>query len=215
MAGSTGRRQGHGSALAWATILVLIGITQVMRGVVFDASLFFVVALLLVLDDVGALRVVLPRVRWFDPIVVAWVASCVGLLLVFAPRHGAVLGATMLLLGLAVLGVAWGPRPILPSAVARGHALGRAIAWWTAVVVATCLWELAAFIWGRGGEAATQAHPAISDLLDPALDSLPGRLLFFAAWGGLGVAMLKPILESSVEAAAPSTKRVSRGEATA
>jgi len=27
--------------------------------------------------------------------------------------------------------------------------------------------------------------------------------------------MLKPILESSVEAAAPSTKRVSRGEATA
>jgi hypothetical protein len=61
---------------------------------------------------------------------------------------------------------------------------------WAAVGVATCLWELTSFVLQRVQPQQKAQHPAISDLLDPALDQLWFRALFVAGWIALGIALL-------------------------
>jgi hypothetical protein len=42
-------------------------------------------------------------------------------------------------------------------------------------------WELIAVFWGNDS-----AHPTLSLLLDPVLDTYPGRLFGYLAWLGVG-----------------------------
>jgi hypothetical protein len=196
--GHTGRFWRVGS---WCAISILIGITQAIRGVIVDATIFFVVALVLAFDGLGTTRIELPRPRLHRAQVVVPAVVLASAVLVLAPRHGVVITVTMALIGLVVLSVAWVSRGGQVRKEPRGPAVTRAVTWWTTLVVAICLWELAAFIWGRGGATATYAHPAISDLLDPALDSFPGRLVFFAVWFGLGSALLRPSLNPNTRVA--------------
>ncbi len=182
---------------AWAVVLTLIGITQAMRAVYVDAAIFFAGAgaVALVVDefarpDAQAVRRARPAPR---PVIVV-AGALAAVVLVFAPRHGAVVAVTLAAVGAASVAAAWAPRPAPPAGVFASRAVRRAAAWWAAVVIAICLWELASFLWGLGGDAASRAHPAISDLLDPALDAVPGRLLFVAAWGWLGLVALRPSL---------------------
>jgi hypothetical protein len=196
--GHTGRFWRVGS---WCAISILIGITQAIRGVVVDATIFFVVALALTFDGLGRIPITLRTMRRPRATIAIPFIVLVGTVLVLAPRHGAIVTVTMALVGLVVLSAAWAPRDGQIRMEPRDPAVTRAVAWWTIAVVAICLWELAAFIWGRGGAAATYAHPAISDLLDPALDSFPGRLVFFAMWFGLGTALLRPSAESTARGA--------------
>jgi hypothetical protein len=186
---------------SWCTISILVGITQAIRGVIVDATIFFIVALVLAFDGLGMTRIALPRLRLHRAQVVVPAVVLTSAVLILAPRHGAIVTVTMVLVGLVVLSAAWAPRDGQVRTEPRGPAVTRAFAWWTIAVVAICLWELAAFIWGRGGTAATYAHPAISDLLDPALDSFPGRLVFFTVWFGLGTALLRPSTESDAQGA--------------
>ncbi len=52
---------------------------------------------------------------------------------------------------------------------------------WAGMGAAACLWEVVALLWGND-----EQHPTLSLLLDPVLDTYPGRVLAYAAWLGAG-----------------------------
>jgi hypothetical protein len=71
------------------------------------------------------------------------------------------------------------------------RAIRRTAVAWAVTGVATCVWELTSWILGRVlPEQAALQHPAISDILDPALDQLWFRAVFVAAWIALGLALV-------------------------
>ncbi len=57
----------------------------------------------------------------------------------------------------------------------------RAAAQWLVLAVVGALWWLVAFLWGNDPE-----HPTLSLLLDPVLETYPGRLLGYTIWLGAG-----------------------------
>jgi hypothetical protein len=166
-------------ALPWIGILVIIGTVQLIRDAPVDSIIFAVVAVLIVLDAVG----VLPQ----PP---AIPASFVGARdrrersprwLACAPRHGLLAGVVVSrgrhrsgrdrLVASRRLGT---PR--------QAHGACCAARLWASVTVVLCLWELSSFLLGPGNRGHKNAHPAVSDLLDPAIDSWPGRIVFVAVW---------------------------------
>lgn len=60
---------------------------------------------------------------------------------------------------------------------------------WAAAFVVGCIWELSQFIIGNV-DPGRSAY-ALSDLIDPLLDSLPGKVVFVAAWLAGGVLLLR------------------------
>lgn len=179
----------HG--LAWASILVAIGVTQALRIVLVDASIFFLVAVLIVVDSSGALRC--SRQSWPRPPRGLPIAAFLVLAaaLVLAPRHGVLLASALGLSGLAVLALAWVPRA-RTGPVSTKRSMARSMTWWAGLIAAIGLWELASFVFSFTGEAASYNHPTVSDLLDSALDTFPGRVVFATVWLVLGTVVVRP-----------------------
>jgi hypothetical protein len=69
-------------------------------------------------------------------------------------------------------------------------AIRRAAILWSVIAVICCLWEVAAFLLGLPSPEAEFEHPSISDLLDPVVGTIQGRIAFTALWLLLGVALL-------------------------
>lgn len=191
-------------SLPWIAIVTLTAVVQFIRAAPIDGMVFAVVAVALLADALG----MLPRIRPLArpgrlPVLAAALAAC--LLLVFTPRHGVVDGIVLVGLGLAVIVGGWpglraahdagrpnegpegrtGDRPGTPVAAIRRTAI-----LWAAVAIATCLWELTSFVLGRVLPEQKAQHPAISDLLDPALDQFWFRALFVVGWVALGLALV-------------------------
>jgi hypothetical protein len=165
-------------ALPWIAILLIIGTVQLIRDAPVDSVVFGVVALLIALDAL----VLLPQL---PPISLPLLALAIGAalvagVLVFAPRHGLLAGIVVSAVGIAAVVIAWSRPPVekRPSdrRVLRGAVL------WASVTVLLCLWELSSFLLGRFTVDTKIAHPAVSDLLDPAVDTWPGRIVFVVAW---------------------------------
>lgn len=72
----------------------------------------------------------------------------------------------------------------MPSAIRRAAIL------WSVIAVTCCLWEVAAFLLGLPSPEAEFDHPSISDLLDPVLGTIQGRIAFTTLWLLVGVALL-------------------------
>ena len=165
-------------ALPWIAILLIIGTVQLIRDAPVDSVVFGVVALLIALDAFG----LLPQV---PPLPVPLLALALGaglaaILLVVAPRHGVLAGIVVSAVGIAAAAIAWS-RPA--GATARpGKRVIRGAVLWASVTVLLCLWELSSFLLGRFTAETKIAHPAVSDLVDPAVDALPGRIVFVAVW---------------------------------
>jgi hypothetical protein len=53
-----------------------------------------------------------------------------------------------------------------------------------------CLWEALAFVLSVTMPGGSDAHPTISVLLDPALETLVGRIVFVGLWLAAGAALL-------------------------
>jgi hypothetical protein len=75
-------------------------------------------------------------------------------------------------IGLFVLGARWRPtdRP-------RVRPPRSAMMQWLAVASLIAAWEVVAFVWGNDAD-----RPTLSLLLDPVLDTYPGRFLGWVAW---------------------------------
>ncbi len=185
------RATGRGSlvrrlARPWTVILVLTGLFQLFRGAPIDAALFLGVAAVLIADEFGL--VVLPRVATPRLWVLAVAATLLGTLMVLAPRHSLVEGLIVSAIGLSVLLLAW---PDHGGSSAARAPLRRAAILWSAVGVTAALIEVTSFVLGIPSEEAKFAHPSISLLLDPALDTIEGRVLFTALWLVAGIALLR------------------------
>lgn len=181
-------------SLPWIAILAITAVVQFVRAAPLDGVVFGVVAIALLADAVGLIPRPRPVTRpGFVPVLVGVLAAAA--LLILTPRHGVIDGIVLVAVGAAAAPVAWaglrpgaertrGPRPGGAVAVRRTAIL------WAAAGVATCLWELTSFVLGRLLPEQKAQHPAISDLLDPALDRFWFRALFVIGWLALGLALL-------------------------
>lgn len=182
-------------AAPWVGILAAISVTQIVRDQPFDAVLFGLGAVAIAVDALGLLPDA-PVGPSIQRSVLLAAGGVVIVVLVVAPRHGIVSGLAVGAVGVLAVALAWFRRPPLPvddSAAAsalRRTRVRRAAIGWAIVVVALCLVELWSFLMGRLTAEAKGQHPAVSELLDPALDSPIGRLVFGLVWVGLGVALL-------------------------
>lgn len=185
--------------LAWVAVLVTTSVFHIVRGAPVDAALYAAAAALLLLDQVGWLRVPLRLHADRDTVsrrVVALVLIVVGTLtLGFSPLHGAADAAVVVGIGVLLLPVAWADRDVsTPEAApspAERRALRRSAILWSAVIAAGCLWEVAAFFLGRDTPAGEQQFPALSDLVDPLLAWPPARTALVALWLLGGYALLR------------------------
>lgn len=174
----------------WVAILVAIGVVQVVREQPFDAAVFGVAAVALVVDATGAAPA---GRRPGVPLTLLIAVGCaIAVALVLAPRHGVLAGLLVGAVGLAAVALAW-PAPGRPAGdddPRRRIRIRRAAVGWACVVVTMCLVELWSFLAGRVSVQAQGRHPAISELLDPALDDPIGKTVFVVAWLALGALLL-------------------------
>lgn len=165
-------------ALPWVAILLIIGTVQLIRDAPADSVVFGVVAVLIALDAVGVLPP-LPAMR-VPLVVLATGGALVAVVLVLAPRHGLLAGIVVSGIGIAAVAIAWA-RPAAEKRAPDRRVLRGAVLW-ASVTVLLCLWELSSFLLGRFTVDTKIAHPAVSDLLDPAVDTVPGRIVFVVVW---------------------------------
>ncbi len=185
---SPGRRRGlRWSEAAWLAILMAIGIVQIVRAQWFDAAVFLVVVLALGADAAGLMPHFRSRVRPGLRRLIAG-AAVFGAAMCVAPRHGGWMAAVVIAAGVTALALAW-PQPDGPPATPWSRGLQRLAIAWSVILVAGCLWELLQFILGRV-EPRLQWF-ALSDLVDPLVSSIPGRVLFIAAWVAAGVFLVR------------------------
>jgi hypothetical protein len=177
------------SVAAWIAILVLTGGFQLFRAAVADGIVFLAMAAALVVGESGLLagldgRAVRPR-----RLVVAGVLALDAAVMVFTPRHGLADGLVVAMSGVLVFFVAW---PNENGESARSDAwtprLKRAAVAWAILGIAFCVWELTTYFLGYGAQGRTD-YPALSDILDPILNTPIGRVAGVAAWLAGGVAL--------------------------
>lgn len=198
-ASRSGPGSGSRSALAhraarawpWIGILLVTGVVQFVRDAPADGALFLIVAGVLVVDTVR------PLGSWRRPVVarrlVGWgVAALAVLLLVLLPRHSVGEGIVVVAIGLAVVPFAWPERPASGAPRSSSSSLRRTGVLWAAVALAVCVWELTSFVLGRVAPGGVVEHPAISDLLNPAVDKWWGHALFAAGWLAFGMLLVVP-----------------------
>ncbi|KHK95995.1 hypothetical protein LK09_16645 [Microbacterium mangrovi] len=173
--------------LSWITILVLIGLVQVIRAQPFDA-LFFATAVLVTTMDATGILTAATQPRRVSARVLVVVGAVAATALAALPRHGPAMVTLMLLLGAAVLLLAWpGSAERMPWS--RGI---RSLAWcWGIILVIGCLWELFAFILSLVDPRAPA--PALSDLLDPMLGNRLGQAVFAGLWVLLGIWLVRRV----------------------
>lgn len=165
-------------ALPWIAILLIIGTVQLIRDAPIDSVVFAVVAVLIALDAVGVLpRLPAMRVPFGALVLVGALAA---VLLTIAPRHGLLAGIVVSGIGIAAVAIAW-TQPAAENGTLDRRVLRGAVLW-ASVTVLLCLWELSSFLLGRFTVDTKIAHPAVSDLLDPAVDTVPGRIVFVVVW---------------------------------
>jgi hypothetical protein len=169
----------------WLTILTAIGVVQIIRAQWFDAVVFFVVVVALLVDAFGLIPAV-SRGRRLATRGLVVGAAAIGAVMCFLPRHATWMGVAVLLAGAAGVVIAWPQRPGTAPAWSPGL---RRLAWtWSAIVVIGCVWELTQFVLAR--IAPQRQWFALSDLVDPLVATVPGRILFIAAWVACGAFLL-------------------------
>jgi hypothetical protein len=184
---------------AWITILVLTSGFQFYRDAIPDAIVFLVMAIALVVAQIPALRR-LSEYRWQPRRVVVVIALAVAAaVLILTPRHGLADGIVIIGTGILVFVVAW-PNPPTESAPDGATDDAADATWtprmrrsaiaWTIVGIAFCLWELSMYFLGLGQSGRTE-YPALSDLLDPALNNPYERAVFVILWLAGGVALAR------------------------
>lgn len=191
------------SAAPWVGILLLTGSFHFIRGAPFDGGLFLAAAVALTVDACGLLGKPVTSRRLTLRMAVP-IGLLAGVVLVAAPRYGAVDAVAVSALGLLLLPAIW---PQTSSALqntlgtdlhentaadeAHVAALRRSGVLWACVGVVGCLWEVLAYFLGLPSAAAEHAHPPLSDLVGPLMDATAGRIVCVSVWLVGGYALLR------------------------
>jgi hypothetical protein len=123
----------------------------------------------------------------------------VAALLAFGAAYAAVVGSftryswpvTGCIIGLGAVVVLTGWHGSVRARPADGRLPVAGTLAWIAVLVAGCLWELAALLLQPSITTDSYAHPTISTLTDPVLAISPGRAVFLLGWLAFGWYLVK------------------------
>lgn len=163
---------------------------QAWRGTFVDATLFYALAAMLLIDRLSRGRLFIFKKHIVAP---KWltltVTSSFALVLIIAPRHSIADLIAFVLIGITVLLLAWEPAPDREKP--PHHALVRSAVIWSVLAVALCLWESLAFILSVTTPNGVENFPTISVLLDPFVESLVGRIIFVGLWVAAGLGLLR------------------------
>lgn len=164
--------------VCWLVILTLIGMVQVVRAEWFDVGVFLVAIVLV------GISILLPPhgTHRMHPTGVVIAATVLAAAVALLPRHGTGMIVAVLITGIVALVAAWpgaecGRRTWSPG-------LRRLAVMWAVILIIGCLWELAQFIVGT--IAPDRPSFALSDLVDPLLDTGLGKAIFAGAWLSCG-----------------------------
>ena len=186
----------------WIAILVLCGSFQIYRGAPIDGAFFLAAGVALLADAAGWLtlldRYPLPRLRLAAQVALGAIVVAV---ITFAPQWGVADLAVVCVVGTTALIVAWRgdgmpttdlrPERADDEAEAVRHAVRRSAVLWAAAGVFLCLWELSSFFLAMPSAAAENAHPPLSDLIDPIVANPAGRAVCATLWIVGGAALLR------------------------
>lgn len=174
----------------WLFVLLAIGIVQIVRLQWFDATVFFAAVAGIALVATGTIapghgshRVTLP--------VISIVAAVLGAAAGALPRHGVLMQALVIAIGIAAVLLAASGRSVAHPAQATAFSRGirRLALAWAIIVVLGCVWELIQFILGLVQPDA--AWFSLSDLLNPLVATMPGKIVIVIAWLAGGVWLLR------------------------
>jgi hypothetical protein len=189
--GTGTRRSVKVTVAAWILILILTGGFQFYRGAIADGIVFLAMAVALIVGKTGILRRLDGQALRPRRLVVAIVLAIDAVVLVFTPRHGIGDGIVIAVTGVLVFLVAWPNETATdPTPEPWSTRLTRAAIAWAILGILFCVWELAMYFLGYGQDGRT-AFPALSDILDPALNNPIGRVLGVAAWLAGGIALTR------------------------
>lgn len=174
----------------WVFILAATGAVQIVRAQWFDAAVFLVAAAAVALGAAG----MLPRTHVVDRMGLAPLAAAtaiIGATLCFLPRHSVLMKVVVIAAGLAAVALAWPGAAVAHPDAPTGFTAGvRSLTLaWAIILILGCLWELAQFILGLVQPSA--AWFSLSDLLNPAIAAVPGRIAFIAVWLAGGVWLVR------------------------
>lgn len=188
----------------WLVVLVLVAVFQILRGVWIDAGIF-ATALALAIWQSARLRS--PRVRLNARPALGLLSTCAivcGVLLALTPRHGIASGVVVTVIGVAALLIALlggreadaaaapHSRPAVSAATPTApRSLVAALCAWGCLILVAGVWEATAYLTWKWGMLADGLMPSISDVLDPLLDTAPGKIAFVTVWLATGVALLR------------------------
>lgn len=175
-------------AWGWLFVMTAIGVVQLVRQQWGDALIFGVTAATLAADASGLLRLE-GTARRPSPRTLLVIGGVLAVPLLVLPRHSVAMAVVVLGIGIASVTAAWPGRATAVgpwSRALRGLAISWAVIW-----IAAGLWELSQVLLGTYLEGGRTAFPALSDLVDPLLDDLPGRIVFVAGWLAAGVFLLR------------------------
>ncbi len=172
----------------WTIVVFVTALFHFFRGAPIDGSFFLAIAVLLIADALGWVRIPIPSTRIPALATLLGVAVVLGTLLILAPRHGLVEGLIVSAIGVYVLvaaGNSGGGRQ--ESSVA----LRRSLILFTAVGIVGCSIEVGSYLLGLPSQDAMFEHPSVSLLLDPFVDTIEGRILFTGLWLLAGIWFLR------------------------
>lgn len=176
-------------ALLWLAAMVIMASFQTWRGAYEDGIIFFGIVVLLAVDRALGERIggrtqrlhIRRRVVWLAVIIAA-------VILVIAPRHEALVFGAMAGIGVLMIVLAWAPMATPPTESSK--AIRRSGWLWASIGVVLCVWEATAFVLSVTMPGGSDAHPTISVLLDPALETLVGRIVFVGLWLSAGAGLV-------------------------
>jgi hypothetical protein len=177
----------------WLGILVAAGAFQFGRGAPIEGIPVALGFAALLADALGWLKPADRVAR--RPAVPTWVLVVAlvvgGAVVALLPEFGWIDAVIVLAVALAAIVPAWGRRGPAWVEVDDRRPLRRAAVAWSAVMVALCVWELVSFFTGLPSARASWRHPALSDLVKPAIDVPISRGVLFAVWLAAGWALVR------------------------
>jgi len=181
------RRRPRWSELCWIGVLAAIGIVQIVRGQWFDVAVYALVVIVVAADATG----LLPdrtRARSLSLRAVMITAVAWGAVVMIAPRHGPIMMAVLVVIGISAVVLAW-PGRRSPDSSPWPRGLRRLARAWALLVIAGCVWELGEFI--AALLAPRAPSEALSDLGNPMLSTFAGKAAFVIVWVALGAWLLR------------------------